>query len=214
MHRRDLLGGALALGTVGALALPAAAEDRAVRLFRIRRDGRDIGRHRLTARTTDKGFEIAIDIDIAVKVLGITGYRYELENREVWSNRQLVSLSSRTNDDGTRERAKVVRAGDMLEIDGSGYDGTVTADAVTTSYYVTQFMERRPWISTQDGAPLSIDVERASANRWSVTGELETLLIYDERGEWMGSEFDAGGEPGTYELIDETGPIAPLWERA
>lgn len=210
LDRRCFLAGAAAAGFVR----PALADGPAVRRFRILRGGDDIGRHALNARLTDRGFEIDIDIDIRVRVFGITAYRYELTNREVWSGGRLVSLSSTTNDDGDRAEVRLTRSGDRLEIDGSAYSGTVGADAATTSYFTPAFLERRPWLSTQSGKPLTVETASRGGGRWQVTGDLTTTLIYDDRGEWMGSEFDAEGERASYEVIEDSGRIAALWEQA
>lgn len=215
MLRRDLLGGLAASTAFCALPITAAqAASTARREFRIMRDGSDIGRHLLVARRGPDGFEIDIDIEIVVRVLGIAAYRYELRNRETWAGGKLMKLDSETNDDGDRYFARVRRAGDALEVEGTSYRGAAAPIAATTSYFVPDFLERPVWISTQSGAPLSVKVSPTGGTRWTVSGELETTLIYDDRGEWMGSEFDAGGELGTYELIEETGLIAPLWRAA
>lgn len=211
MKRRLLL----AAGAAG-LFVPwgtALAQTSARREFRILRNGSDIGRHSLSARSVDGRFEIDIDIEIVVRILGIAAYRYELTNREVWAGGRIVSVDSQTNDDGDAAFARIRAAGDVIEIDGSGYSGTAPADAATTSYYVTDFLERRPWLSTQTGKPLEI-ITSGAPPRVTVSGELPTTLLYDARGEWMGSIFDAGGEPASYELISDSGPIAPLWRSA
>ncbi len=217
MHRRDVLIGLGSAAAAGSFGAPALADAPARRVFRIRRAGDDIGRHILSARQTRTGFEIEIDIDIAVKVLGFTAYRYTLTNREVWEAGRLVQLDSEANDDGDRHRLSIRRGSDRLEIDGTGFSGTAPLEAATTSYYVPDFLDRRPWISTQSGKPLSVSVEPldASGKRpFKVTGELETRLVYDRRDEWVGSEFDAGGEPAAYEIVEETGRISPLWRSA
>jgi hypothetical protein len=211
MNRRELLAGMAALGLAGT-AVPALA-DGGARAFRILRGGSDIGRHVLTARQVPEGVEIAIDIDIRVAILGITAYRYELTNREVWSGGRIVSVRTEVNDDGEKAFARIARAGEGLEIDGSSYSGPAPADAVTTSYYTRAFIQRRPWVSTQSGKPLevAIDSSGGATPRYAVRGDLETNLIYDAAGEWIGCEFDASGEPGVYELTDASGGIAALW---
>ncbi|MEM0923327.1 MAG: DUF6134 family protein [Pseudomonadota bacterium] len=175
------------------------------------RDGDDIGTHSLSATLDDRGFVIEIRIDLAVKVLGFTAYSYNLINRETWRDQQLVSVDSRVNDDGDEDFCKVAREGDELSISGSRFTGKVPGSAVTTSYYHPDFISRRPWISSQSGRPLEIDIAPSGENAFQVSGQLTTKLTYDSRGEWMGAEFDAGGELGTYELISETGLISPLW---
>ncbi|MEO1491259.1 MAG: DUF6134 family protein [Pseudomonadota bacterium] len=214
MDRRAVLTGSAALAA--SLAMPAVAAPVAKRTFRIIRDGDDIGRHTLEAYSSVKGFEIAIDIDIAVKFLGITAYVYRLQNREVWKGGEIVSIESSTNDDGSEERARIWRDGNALKIEGSRFTGQAPISAVTTSYYALPFMKRAPWISTQSGDPLEISVAPmpGRANWWGVTGELQTSLGYDTRGEWVACEFDAGGEPAFYENVGESGLIGEMWASA
>lgn len=212
MLRRSFLIGTAAAVAVGTTEA-RAAETR--RTFRILRGGDDIGRHSLAARLTDGVFEIDIDIDIRVTLLGFTAYSYTLTNRERWRDGTILSVDSQTDDDGDAAYARIRGSVDGLEIDGSGYSGRVRREAVTTSYFATEFLTRRPWISSQSGKPLDIAVpEKSVPGQVRVTGELETTLIYDAEGEWRGSRFDARGSTITYELIEESGSIADLWRTA
>ena len=208
MDRRTFLAGS----ALGALILPAPAmAATASREFRILRGDSDIGRHRLDARQTAEGFEVRIDIDIAVKLLGITAYRYEMENTELWSDGRIVRVTSRVNDDGDSHFATIAANGNGLMVDGSEYSGPVSADAATTSYYAPAFLNRSPWISTQSGRPLDVRASQTGAGRWRVGGDIQKTLIYDAAGEWVGSEFDAKGELARYEVIGGSGAIAALW---
>ncbi|MEL6999762.1 MAG: DUF6134 family protein [Pseudomonadota bacterium] len=202
-------------GVAATLAAPAVASATADREFRIIRDGDDIGSHRLDAAVSANGFEIAITIRIAVKIFGITAYRYEMDNREVWREGRIVSVDSRVNDDGTEERCIINAREDVLSIEGSRFSGEAALDAVTTSYYAAPFLERRPWLSTQSGAPLELSINQDSRPRWwSVRGELDTNLGYDDADEWIACEFDAGGEPARYEIASGSGRIGELWSSA
>lgn len=209
MNRRRFLGSALATGQL--LAAPALAAERAHRAFRILRGGSDIGRHSLSAVRGSNGFEVDIRIDIAVKVLGFKAYTYNLINRETWRDGALLALNSRVNDDGGDDFCRISRDDDMLRIVGSRGTGTAPLEAVSTSYFHPDFLKRRPWISTQSGAVLAVDATALDGNKWQISGDLETRLEYDARGEWIGTEFDASGEPARYELVEETGRIAALW---
>ena len=208
--RRAILAGAAAFA---ALPATAASGERARRVFSVWRDGSDIGRHSLEARLTGRGFEIEIEIDIAVTLLGFTAYRYELSNREVWAGRRILSVDSRGNDDGERTRCRIARAGGGLEIDGSGHSGAAPLDAVTTSYYAPAFLERRPWISTQSGRPLTVSIDARGDGQWTVSGDLEKVITYRD-GEWSASAFTTEGERITYQTMEATGAIAPLWRQA
>lgn len=215
--RRSFLVGAAA----AALPLPAFATSSASRTFRVLRDGDDIGIHTLNATRDGTTIKMDINIEIVVRVLGIAAYRYELTNREVWEGGRILSIDSTSNDDGEKGFARIRRNGDALAIEGSAYTGPAPLDAVTTSYWLPDFLERRPWISTQTGKPLDIDIANdgavtapggIAATRWQVSGEFRTALLYDNAtGEWVGCEFDAGGEPGSYEMIASSGRFADIW---
>ena len=214
LHRRNLLVGLGATAIGGALSAPALAAEKASRVSDVFRDGDAIGTHTMDAVLGPNGFEIDISIKLAVKVLGITAYRYELTNRELWKDGRIVSVNSTVNDDGTDDFSRVKRVGDALEISGSRHSGKAPLDAVTTSYFATPFLKRRPWISTQTGVPLKVSVKpEGRTNWWAVTGELETKLGYKD-GEWVACEFDAGGELGSYKLRSQSGKIGALWAKA
>ncbi|MEM9737178.1 MAG: DUF6134 family protein [Pseudomonadota bacterium] len=211
MKRRDFL---LATGAACAAPSLSLATERAFRKFRILRDGDDIGTHELSATLEGGIFQVDIRVEIAVKFLGFTAYRYNLINRERWQDGTILSVDSRVDDDGADEFCRIERAGDELSVTGSRFTGMLPATAVTTSYYTPAFLERRPWISTQSGDALEVQIASAGPGRWQASGELETQLIYDDRGEWVGSIFDAGGETATYEVVTDTGLIAALWAAA
>ena len=220
MERRGFLRSAAMAGLVlGAGTAGRARADggsgEARRVFRILRAGRDIGRHSLTARRTADRFEIDIDIDIVVRVLGIAAYRYEMAVSERWAAGALVSLESRTNDDGDDDFARIRRAGGVLEIEGSAFEGTQPGDGVATTYYAQAFLDRRPWISSQTGKPVGIAPRPAGGpGAFAMGGDLGNVLIYDGAGEWTGCRFDAGGEEARYEVVEDTGPVAALWRAA
>ena len=211
MKRRLFIGGLAGVSAAQFLAAPAIAAETAKRTFRIMRDGDDIGSHVLDAVKGANGFEVDITIRIAVKVLGITAYRYEMDNREVWAGGRIVSVNSTTNDDGEKDRAKVQAKGEKLAIEGSRFSGDAPGETVTTSYFSNAFLTRRPWLSTQSGAPLKVDVKSGGRAGWhTVSGELNTALGYTG-SEWTGCEFDAGGELASYELASQSGKIGALW---
>lgn len=203
--RRGFVGAGM-----GFAAFPAIANTRATTRYRIFRSGDEIGWHTIDAARNGDEITLDIRIEIAVKILGITAYRYELSNKERWRNLMIESVDSTVNDDGDADFCKVRRQGDTLQIEGSGYTGTAPLDAATTSYWSTDFLKRRVWISTQTGKPLSVSVADAggeqfttdtgavNAAKYRVSGDLDVTLYY-LNGEWLGSAFDAGGEPAVYQ---------------
>ena len=221
LPRRAVLAGGLAGGLVAALprrALAAGGERR----FEVLRDGDPIGEQVTSVARDGEALEVSVRVRILVKVLGIGAYRYELDSRERWEGGALVSLDGETNDDGERQVARVRREGGRLVSSGS-WSGEIPEGAATTTYGTPEFLERGTWISTQTGRPLAVSVAQAgsaeipgpdgplTARRWQVSGDIDLALFYDDRGEWMGSAFDAGGETARFRALSAAPALAPLW---
>jgi len=110
--------------------IPAWSQDSASRLYRLTRDGSDIGTHQLTVSRIGDTVTAKTDISIAVKFLGITAYRYELTYSEVYRGGLLQQLNGTANDDGDAGYVNVIRQGDALEVDGSDFSGAITGAAM------------------------------------------------------------------------------------
>ncbi len=221
-RRSALVGGAAALISPSALAATSAR-----RSFRIMRDGDDVGFHNIALTRENGAVSVAIDIEIAIRVLGIVAYRYVMNNREVWRDGQLVSLDSNVNDDGRQKRV-IARAQDgAIMVDSRYYAGPAPASAATTTYFTPDFLRRDTWISTDSGELFAMSVARsgsapvtlASGERidcevWRATNhaDYDVDIFYDARGEWAGVAFDAGGEKATYapDRMDES--FAAIWQ--
>lgn len=204
-------------------ARPGAAQDalEGVRSFKVLRDGDVIGSQRLkVTRDGDETFA-ETQVEIAVKLLGATLYRYALESRETWRGDRLVKLEGTCDDDGTEDYVRAEAQGDQLMIDGSRHKGAVPGHAAPTSYWSADFLRRPLWISTQSGAPLNVQVTKAgetplatpagplTAEAWQVAGDLE-LTLYRAGGEFVGTAFDADGAQGLITPDSLGGPMPEL----
>lgn len=202
-RRQMLLGGGAMLGAAG-LGLSGAGEALAAtgpRRFVLFRGKEEVGYHTLDAKKVDGGLQVDIRILIEVRRLGIRFYVYEHSNREVWRNGQLVSLNATTNDDGASEFCRVSRNGGRLQIAGSRFSGTAPAGAAPTSYWNYANFKSRTWFSTQSGRLLKLRFRKRQLGpleSWSVRGDFDTTLIYDNQQEWRGCRFDAKGAQIVY----------------
>ncbi|MGM0585864.1 MAG: DUF6134 family protein, partial [Pseudomonadota bacterium] len=220
--RRAVLAGGLACLAAPMLARPLRAASRAERRFAVDRGGSEIGTQTTAVARDGARAEVTVTVRLAITLLGVTVYRYELDSREIWEDGALVSLDGTTNDDGDRNTARLGRENGRLVSTGS-WQGELPEGAATTTYWTREFLSRPVWISTQTGRPLSVRTARDGSEeipaydgvreceRWRVSGDLPLTLFYDERGEWMGNAFDAGGEPARFRPVAETAPLAPLW---
>jgi len=207
LDRRSLMG----FGTAAVLMPTSAlAADTATRRFKISRAGSDIGTHGITVTRAGDSVLAETVIDIAVKFLGITAYRYQLTYTEVYRRGLLQSLNGTANDDGEPGYVKVVRNGNMLQIDGSAYSGAVNGSSVPTSYWRMPGLKAAPWISTQSGELFAVSTGEVGAGpktpagsrafRASDNAEYTVDLWYDSAGDWTGCSFEAGGEIAYYTL--------------
>lgn len=220
--RRDLLIG---LGALTIAGIQPAAASTGTRSFALFRGDDRIGGQTITVRRAGSEVAVDVDIDIAVRILGLPAYRYSLQSSETWVGGELARLEARSNDNGTAHFARATRDGDGLEIEGSEFAGRVNGRPATTTYWTPAFLDRQVWISTQDGRPFRIAAANAgaetvptadgaglAATRWRIGGELAGLdLFYDGAGEWVGSEFEARGETARFLVEARGAALAPLW---
>lgn len=218
LNRRHLILGSAALF---AMPQPLRAAAGGMRKFRVMRNGDDIGSHVLDVRTKGDELHVSIDIELKVKILGITAYRYEMANREVWRGGRLISMNSVSDDDGDAAFARAASAGEQIEVEGSYWSGVVPGDSATTTYWSKAFLTRPVWISTADGDPLKVtsravgpgDVAGIATEKWTVSGDLDVDLHY--RGdEWVSVRFDAGGEDALYVPEALSPSLAAVWDAA
>ncbi len=227
ISRRTTLFGAVSMALAAALpAVPALAAAGSRRMDLYRADDR-IGEKVLTVRRNGNVVDVTTRTRIDVRLLGVTVYAYSLDASERWSDGRLVTLDARSNDNGSAEFARATREGDALRVEGSKFSGLVPGNPATTSYWSPAFLERRTWISTQDGRPMNVSARRqgsvsypsasgaVSAARWTVGGDLTGLeLFFDGAGEWVGTTFPARGETARFVTADRGGALTPLWVNA
>jgi len=114
---------ALAALLVVALPGPAAADgvppDGRLE-FAAFRNGSEIGRgiYRFSGDPAHR--EVAIVVDIRVKIAFITVYRFTHRAHELWEGARLIRMDAETDDNGTARSVRVVRVGGRLAITADG----------------------------------------------------------------------------------------------
>jgi hypothetical protein len=210
--RRSLLGGALALMVPGralAAGLPVPPGGRLG--FDVWRGSRQLGTHDLVFHPSPDGLLVDVNVDIAFRVGPITLFRYTHQARERWAQDQVVQLSTRTSDNGTRYRVEGHRDGRGLVVEPEGKPAFVApANALPATHWNQRELDG-PWINTQNGelirphvAPQGLCmVETATAiplrvRRYTLTGPVQLTLWYDEAQIWAGLSFVKGGAEVRY----------------
>jgi hypothetical protein len=119
----------LAIVIVWAAALPAATSAQQqvavvgdlpyqpVTTYKVLRNGQEIGHHTLHFEHRGGQRIVKVDIDVDVKLFGLTAYRFSHQGREIWDGDQLQSLETKSDNNGRRYavRAHHTAAGLVVE---------------------------------------------------------------------------------------------------
>lgn len=211
-HSLSLLGGLVLLPQAARAAVPQTGRID----FEVFRDGDLIGHHRL--RFDEEGGRLHVDIEIKLDVTFafITAYRYRHRNQEVWDGDRLISLNTRTDDNGDQYRVSAQAKGDQLIVEGSAGRLELPGDTLPTSYWHEQMVERREWLDTQKGQLLRSDVRRRGvetvrsrgdeleAARYELRGDLDCDLWYRD-GHWEKLRFSISGSTIDYVRQPQSG---------
>ena len=184
-----------------------------------------IGSSNIRVKRDQKKLRAEIDVNLVVKIFGITFYSYSLKNRELWEEGQLIKLTSEAQENKKTDQLSVHKKANNLHIEGSKFTGEISENAATTSYFTSDFLLRKIWINTHNGKPLNVDFMASGeenistfsgdrvAKKWVNSGDLDLSLFYDANGDWIGSSFPVRGEQATMILNKEKNSINDLWEK-
>lgn len=181
--------------------------------FEVLRKGKPFGFHSVTFGEDSDG-RLTARTDVLLKAgLGpITVFKYELDATEVWQDGQLVSLNGEVNDDGKEGKVTATRTGSELDVDGTEFDGQVTASIIPSSHWNFAATQATELLSTEDGEILDVSVseqgketiiaagEEVEATRYLLDSDIDVTLWYDEAGRWLKLAFEARGQNIEYVL--------------
>lgn len=103
--------------------------------FDIRLDGKPIGSHRFEVSGPADARTVTSDATMAVKMLGITVFRYRHQAQERWKGDCVDAVQSTTDDDGKAEKVDWRRDGNGKGADSGGNTASAanTANAASTA---------------------------------------------------------------------------------
>ena len=206
--RRTTLRG-LGLGVLAGLTLGGVPPRRAAAAppeirFRILREGSAIGTHRVLFRDSAGGLAARTEVNIEVRLMGFTVFRYAHRFEELWAGDRLRAVTSRTERNG-----RVTEAGARAEAGGllvTGPEGTqrLPAEAAPLSWWDPTRFGRRPLFDANTGKLLRVEWQREArpggVTLWRAGGEAEGEGRYAADGAWL--DWRTRGEDGstvTYE---------------
>lgn len=176
--------------------------------FIVLRDGSEVGTHRLAFHRAGDDLEVDIRTRIAVKLAFITVFRFEHDGHEVWRDDKLVSMETKTNDDGTDHILQAEADGKgELRIVGDGKERLTKDSLIPASLWNHSFLDSKELMNSLDGSDLAIDVAfkgdetvtidgtEVPAKHYSMTGDFARELWYDQ--DWVLVKVAFKGKDGS-----------------
>lgn len=176
-------------------------------VFAAYRNGQPIGTHRLSFDRQGDRLVVTTTIELAVKMVGITAYRYTHRGREIWLGRELVSFDSSTDDDGKPYAVRASRENGQLQVERTGPDArgpvrnALPADLLPSTHWNVDQAAQGFLLNAQKGTRERITVTAAgresvrtssgviAATRYHYEGDVRMDQWFDDRGRWVRSRF-------------------------
>jgi hypothetical protein len=171
------------------------------------RNGQRIGIHRLTFEKEGERLVVTTQIDLAVKVIGLTAYRYSHRSRETWLSDTLQSFESRTDDNGKAWMVRASRDASGLKVERTVPDAaaperaTMPAATMPSTHWNARQAAQGFLLNAQKGTqeeiavtPLGREQVRTlsgfvPATHYRYDGGVRMEQWFDERGRWVKSRF-------------------------
>ena len=167
------------------------------------RNGEPIGRHTVTFDRDGNELRVSTSIDLAVRFMGFTAYRYTHRAQEVWSGGALVSLASTTDDNGAKHNVTAIRAANDITVTHDGKTTVLPSRTLPSSHWNIEQVRQSMLLNTQKGTEAKVNISQGPrenvktssgfvpATRYSYTGDVVMNQWFDDRGRWVKTSFKA-----------------------
>ena len=164
-------------------------------IYTITRDGDPIGTQKFDF-VSDAANQLTVitDVDIDVRMLGLSFYKFTQHIEERWQDGALQSILSQTVDDGEQRQIDLVRKGDLLSGKYNNKKRSVVAglipstlwhpDSVKQTTVLDTVRARQHQVTVTDKGQVSLTLPsgQVDARHYAFTGELNREVWYDTRG--------------------------------
>ena len=174
-----------------------------VAVYDIVRGGRVIGQHILHFTLSGTDLTVEVDVAVTLRALGVTVYRYQHHAQERWRAGVMVSMVSRTDDDGTVQQVNA-----SLNLADGTWRGTGGAPPgagplMATSLWNSTTLSQTRLLDHETGqivpvhaSPLRPDTvtlgeRQVPAFRSDLVGGTAGSVWYDENGCWVRAMFNS-----------------------
>lgn len=183
--------------------------------YEISRKGKPLGFQQINFSRSEAG-ELVVDVHIEIdfKLGPIPLFRYLHDNREIWRDGKLLSLKSKTFNNGEDVAVDLKLEDGRYVGTGTDFADNLEAPLLSTSYFNPNFIRQNAFISSQDGRLLPSEIETlgqevlairgapVQATRFRISGKLRIDIWYTDAGQWVQTEFSRGGNTLVIKQVD------------
>jgi hypothetical protein len=127
--------------------------------FRLLREGRDIGIHAVTVTETADGYVARNEVDVLVRLMGITVFRMKHVYEERWSGERLVAFTSREDRSGSVKAISARQQDGALVVTGTS-TARLPAEAAPLGWWDPRRLGTRPLFDADEGGALTLRWQR------------------------------------------------------
>lgn len=173
-------------------------------VFSAFRNGEKIGQHTVTFKHEGNELIVTTSVDLAVKMIGMTVYRYTLHSQETWTGDAFQNLTSRTNDDGKKFYVGAQHTGDAVIVDHDAAGklrDSLPGSLLPASHWNILQTTQHALLNAQTGkqekvhvTPLGRETIKTSsgqieADHFRYEGDLPMDQWFDSKGRWVKMDF-------------------------
>ncbi|WP_326532762.1 DUF6134 family protein [Pseudorhodoferax sp.] len=192
-------------------ALPGLA---AAQAFDVTLDAQPIGTHRFTVGGTPQARTVHSEAAFAVKLLGLTVYRYRHQASGQWRGDCLAALQAETDDDGKTGKVFAQTVAEVLEVTGPDGALRLPGCVMDFAYWHPAMRLQTQLLNAQTGRFDAVRIRRLDsgtvdvhgqpqpAERWRIEGPEQPVDVwYTPAGAWVGLDATVrGGRQLRYRL--------------
>jgi hypothetical protein len=183
--------------------------------FRVLRDGSEIGAHSLTFEGPAERMTVRSTIRLQVRVAFVTAFRYEHDGEEIWENGRIVSLRTRTHDNGPKYEVTGAPEGNGFRVVGPGGPFTTRPDLLTSgAVWHPDYVRQTTIINVEQGGELGLSARKLAeepvtgpggqvmAQKYRmVTPQCGGFVWYDSAMRWLRADVEIKGEKLKYDPV-------------
>lgn len=166
------------------------------------RNGEAIGRHTLSFQRNGQELKVETSINLAVKILGITAYRYNHKAQETWNGDAFQTLSSQTDDNGKKmviqaQRSpaglEVVRSARAEPVQGAAMDQglkrddtvreTLPLNLLPSSHWNFRQVSQSALLNTQTGSKANVQITQIGREQIKTANGTISAMRYRYTGD-------------------------------